>query len=245
MSSINIQQLSYHYGDGTSALVDIDLDLTQGSRTALVGPNGAGKTSLLLALAGLISTAGRITIAGQDLTAKTADLARKSMSLVFQNPDDMLFMPTVLEDVCFGLDSLGLSPEQAQDRSREALQAVDLSGYEQRSPHHLSYGEKRKVCLATCLARRSAIMLFDEPTRELDPWGRRNFIELFHQLEATLILATHDLELVLETCKEMVLLDNGRIVIQGDPRKILANTELMAEHRLEVPHSLTRHPHKH
>lgn len=245
MSHIQIHQLSFKYSDGVSALSDIDLQLESGSRTALVGPNGAGKTSLLLAISGLIKSSGSIKINKTSLSVENADRLRQEMSFVFQNPDEMLFMPTVLEDVCFGLDTLGLDEKAAVDRAHEALSLVSLEGYDQRSAHHLSYGERRKVCIATALARRSAITLFDEPTRELDPFGRRTFIDLFHRMSGTLILATHDLELVLETCEQMILLDAGKIIQIGKPVKMLADPELMKQHKLEVPHSLTRHPHSH
>ncbi len=245
MSHIQVNQLAYAYSDGIQALKAIDFYLESGSKTALVGPNGAGKTSLLLALAGLIETEGNIALDGVQLSPKTAADLRLKMSFVFQNPDEMLFMPTVLEDVCFGLDTLGLTQTEVKDRAREALTQVSLEGFEQRSAHHLSYGERRKVCLATALARQSSFTLLDEPTRELDPQGRRTFINLFSDMPGTLLLATHDLELVLETCEQMILLDGGQIIIQGKPQEILADKSLMEQHKLEVPHSLTRHPHSH
>ncbi len=245
MSQIQTEKLSFTYSDGTLALREIDLDLKSGSKTALVGPNGAGKTSLLLGLAGLIKTQGEIQIENTLSSPETIDELRKKMSFVFQNPDEMLFMPTVIEDVCFGLDSLGLNEEEILTRAHNAMDKVMLSGYDHRSAHHLSYGERRKVCLATCLARKSSITFFDEPTRELDPQGRRTFIDLFRQMDGTLLLATHDLELVLETCAEMILIDRGKIIKQGNPKNILAAKKLMQTHRLEVPHSLMRHPHSH
>jgi len=245
MSQISVRRLSYTYSDGVPALNDLEFQLEKGSRTALVGPNGAGKTSLLLAITGLIHTQGEILINDTPLSAKNADSLREQMSFVFQNPDEMLFMPTVIEDVCFGLDTLGLDEQMALERGQAALSQVSLDGYEQRSAHHLSYGERRKVCIATALARRSDITLFDEPTRELDPYGRRNFIKLFDKMAGTLILATHDLELVLETCKQMILLDEGQIIKIGKTAEILGDLQLMENHKLEVPHSLTRHPHSH
>ncbi len=245
MNHLSVRGLSYNYSDGIPALNDLEFQLEKGSKTALVGPNGAGKTSLLLAIAGLIRTQGEILINDTPLSAKNTDRLREQMSFVFQNPDDMLFMPTVIEDVCFGLDTLGLDKTMALERGRAALAQVSLDGFEQRSAHHLSYGERRKVCIATALARRSDITLFDEPTRELDPYGRRNFIKLFDKMEGILILATHDLELVLETCTQMILLDEGQIITMGEPIDILGNLQLMENHKLEVPHSLTRHPHSH
>lgn len=245
MSRIQIEQLTFTYSDGIHALREINLNLESGSKTALVGPNGAGKTSLLLAITGLIETQGIIQIDDHIISTENADEIRKRMSFVFQNPDEMLFMPTVIEDVCFGLDSLGLNEEESIERAHEALKKVSLAEYDHRSAHHLSYGERRKVCLATCLARQSDIVLFDEPTRELDPYGRRTFIDLFRQMAGTLLLATHDLELVLETCDQMVLIDKGEIIKVGDPGKILIDAKLMEDHRLEVPHSLQKHPHSH
>jgi cobalt/nickel transport system ATP-binding protein len=245
MSELTLHNVTYQYGDGSSALRSIELNLQSGERMALVGPNGAGKTSLLMAIAGLIKYSGDVLIDGVRLSDKSKHEIRKKMSFVFQNPDEMLFMPTVMEDVCFGLDSLGLSVEAANAAARAALSAVSLSDFEDRSAHHLSYGERRRVTLATVLARQSTLTLFDEPTRELDPFGRRQFVDLFQGMAGTLILATHDLELVLETCPRMILLDAGRIITQGDPRTILADASLMKAHRLEVPHSLSTHPHGH
>ncbi|MEA3285754.1 MAG: ABC transporter ATP-binding protein, partial [Candidatus Marinimicrobia bacterium] len=212
MSRIQISKLTFTHSDGIQALQEIDLELNSGSRTAVVGPNGAGKTSLLMAIAGLIKVNGEIQIEDTLLSSSTVEELRKNMSFVFQNPDEMLFMPTVMEDVCFGLDSLGLNEAQAKTRAHEALEQVSLIGFEHRSAHHLSYGERRKVCLAICLARRSPLTLFDEPSRELDPQGRRNFINMFREWGGTLILATHDLELVLETCEQMILIDDGQII---------------------------------
>lgn len=245
MSHIRIEDLNFKYSDGTQALSQVNLDLERGSRVALVGPNGAGKTTLLLGLSGLINFQGIIKIDGQIMSPETEAHLRKKMSYVFQNPDEMLFMPTVIEDVCFGLDTLGLNPQEVMDRALDALEKVSLKGFEQRSAHHLSYGERRRVCLAACLARQAALTIFDEPTRELDPHGRRNFINQFHAIEGTLILATHDLELVLETCKHMVLLDGGKVIRWGDPRELLSDATLMETHHLEVPHSLLKHPHAH
>ncbi len=245
MSKVELKQIRYSYSDGIQALDNIDLTIDSGSRIALVGPNGAGKTSLLLALANLIDVQGSVRIDGTLMSAETAASLRNKMSYVFQNPDEMLFMPTVIEDVCFGLDALGLAQEEIMDRALASLDRVSLSGFDSRSSHHLSYGERRRVCLATCLARKSSLTVFDEPTRELDPHGRRQFIDLFKKMEGTLLLATHDLELVLETCDELVLIDNGAVISRGKPAEILADKELMEAHRLEVPHSLMQHPHAH
>lgn len=245
MSQLTLHDVSFQYGDGSTALNSINLDFAHGERVALVGPNGAGKTSLLMAIAGLIKYSGDVLIDGVRLSDKSKQEIRKKMSFVFQNPDEMLFMPTVLEDVCFGLDSLGLTDSEVTAAARAALKAVSLSDFEDRSAHHLSYGERRRVTVATALARQSTLTLFDEPTRELDPYGRRQFINLFQGMAGTLILATHDLELVLESCPKMVLLDKGQVIAQGDPRSILAEADLMKQHRLEVPHSLIKHPHAH
>ncbi len=245
MSQIHLKNLSFNYSDGTRALDGIDLELLKDTKTALVGPNGAGKTSLLLAMAGLINVQGEVWIDHIQMQESSASELRKKMSYIFQNPDEMLFMPTVIEDVSFGLDALGLNKIEIQDRAQEALEMVSLTGFEHRSAHHLSYGERRKVCLATSLARLSSLTLFDEPSRELDPYSRRIFINLFNDMTGTRLLATHDLELVLETCDNMILLDQGRIITQGNPREILMDKSLMEQHRLEVPHSLMKHPHAH
>ncbi len=234
MNAVEIQNLSYTYPDGTRGLYDVSLAIPEGSRVAMVGPNGAGKSTLLLHLNGILDGHGRVSIFGQpvhdDLQA-----ARQSVGLVFQNPDDQLFMPTVFDDVAFGPLNLGWPEERVREEVARALEAVGLSGYEDRSPHHLSLGEKKRASIATVLVMECRILVFDEPTTGLDPRGRWEFIELLRDLDATTVIATHDLGLVGELCDRVVILDDGRVVAEGLARELLADHALLAAHGLARP----------
>lgn len=235
MKTIKASHLSYSYPDGRQAFSDISFSLTNGSSLGLIGPNGAGKTSLLLALCGLINVKGDVNIFQKRMTANNTCLMRKKISFVFQNPDDQLFMPTIYEDVAFGLLELGCSVDEVQIRVKQALEAVGLSGFEERSSHHCSYGEKRKITLAIALARQSPLLIFDEPTRELDPGGRREFIKLLKGVNATKIIASHDLDMIWEICIEVVLINRGQLIVKGLTRNILNNPNLMETNNLEIP----------
>ena len=240
MNAVEVRNLSYIYPDGVEALSDVSFDAKENESLAIVGPNGAGKTTLLLCICRLLEAKGEIKIFSERLTKKNATELRKNLSLVFQDPDDQLFMPTVYEDVAFGLTNLGFSKDEVSEIVKKSLESVGLSGFENRMSHHLSFGEKKKVCLATALARKSRLMLFDEPTAELDPGGRREFIHLIKKINLTKIIACHDLNLVVETCPRTILLNNGKIISQGETREILSNKNLMHSHGLEVPSLLSQ-----
>jgi len=236
--AIKIRSLSYTYPDGTRALKGIDFEAEEGERVALIGPNGAGKTTLLLHLNGLLRGEGEIEIAGIPLEDGRLGEIRKIVGLVFQDPDDQLFMPRVFDDVAFGPLNLGLPESEVHERVREALRFVGLEGFEERAPHRLSFGERKRIALATVLAMRPQILALDEPTSNLDPRSRRELIGLLKGLSRTLIIATHDLELALELCRRAILLDGGRVIADGPARELLADERLMVAHGLEVPLSL-------
>jgi energy-coupling factor transporter ATP-binding protein EcfA2 len=257
VSAVRVVGLEYRYPDGREALRGVDLTIRPGEAVALVGPNGAGKSTLLLHLNGLLPGKGRGTIGhahgvaggdrrrgpfvwidGLEVNEKNARDVRRRVGLVFQDPDDQLFCNTVLEDVAFGPLNLGLAPAEARRIAEECLRRVDLLAEAGRPPHHLSFGERKRVCLAGVLACRPSVLVLDEPTANLDPRGRRRFIRLVQGLDCTMLVATHDLEMVLEACRRVVLLDGGRVVADGPTLEVLTDAELLERHGLERPLSL-------
>ncbi len=237
---IQVDNLSYTYPGGILALDSLNFAIGEGESVALVGPNGAGKTTLFLCLAGVLAVrSGMARLAGLDPAdpPQRRQLPAK-VGIIFQNSDDQLFQTTVFDDVAFGPLNLGLDGAEVRRRVSEALLKVGLEGFEQRVPHHLSGGEKRRTALAGVLAMRPEILLLDEPTMFLDPRGRRELIRLLHTLPGTRIIASHDLEMILETSNRAVVLDRGRLIADGLARQLLADRELMEAHGLEVPHSL-------
>jgi cobalt/nickel transport system ATP-binding protein len=242
-SAIRVRALSYAYPNGPRALDDLKFDVAAGESVALVGPNAAGKTTLFLCLGGVLPTPpGCIAVAGLD-PADPAERRRlpTRVGIVFQNSDDQIFNATVFDDVAFGPLNLGLPADEVRLRVKEALDRAGLSGAEERVPFHLSGGEKRRVALAGVLAMRPDVLLLDEPSMHLDPRGRREFIQLINGFDVTRIIASHDLELVLRTCKRTMVLDGGKLVADGPTRTVLGDRALMEAHGLEVPHSLTPH----
>lgn len=228
--------LTYAYADGRPALRGVDLRIAPGERVALLGPNGAGKTTLLLHLSGLLhGGGGELAVAGLAVGGRTLRAARAQVGLVFQDPDDQLFMPTVAEDVAFGPLNLGLEPDAARLRVHEALAAVRMEHAAERAPHQLSMGERRRVAIATVLSMRPRLLALDEPSANLDPRSRRELVEVLAGLEGTLLLATHDLPLAVQLCDRAVLLAGGRIVADGPVRTLLADAALLAAHDLELP----------
>jgi cobalt/nickel transport system ATP-binding protein len=239
-NAIHVEELTYAYARGTLALDRVSLSVAAGECVGLVGPNGAGKTTLFLCLAGVYGRrGGSIRVAGLDPGRKEDRRQLPAhVGIVFQNSDDQLFNATVFDDVAFGPLNLGLSPDEVRQRVAEALDRVGLKGFEQRVPFHLSGGEKRRVALAGVLAMRPSVLLLDEPSIHLDPRGRREFIRLIQRLEGTRLIASHDLELILETCQRCLVLDGGRVIAEGSARQLLADAALMEAHGLEVPYSL-------
>jgi cobalt/nickel transport system ATP-binding protein len=237
---VRVRALHYAYPSGVQALGDVSFDIAPKESVALVGPNGAGKTTLFLCLSGvLVGKVGSVQVAGLDpaVHAERRQLPTR-VGIVFQESDDQLFHATVFDDVAFGPLNLGLSPDEVRLRVAEALHQVGLRGIEQRVPFHLSGGEKRRVALAGVLAMRPEVLLLDEPSIYLDPRGRRELIRVINGLPGTKILASHDLEFILQTCGRALLLDGGRVVADGPVRQVLADAPLMEAHGLEVPYSL-------
>ncbi|MCZ2341044.1 MAG: energy-coupling factor ABC transporter ATP-binding protein [Bacteroidales bacterium] len=239
---ICITDLTHTYTDGRRALSGVSFSVTDGERVALVGPNGAGKTTLFLRLCGILTgQRGQALVSGHDPAdpAERKQLPR-TVGIVFQNPDDQLFSASLLEDVAFGPLNLGLSREEARARAEFALQQVGMPGTGNRVPHALSGGEKRRAALAGVLAMEPAVLLLDEPSMYLDPRGRRELIGLINALPGTMLIASHDLELVLDTCSRVVILDGGQVVAAGDAVTLLADPEIMDRHGLEVPYRLRK-----
>jgi cobalt/nickel transport system ATP-binding protein len=237
MSVLEVRDLAFSYPDGHVALDGVDLVVEGGERVAVLGPNGAGKTTLVLALNG-INAASRGAVSVGGLAVEKANLAeiRRRVGIVFQDPDDQLFMPTVRDDVAFGPANLGLRGDELAAATVDALAAVGMAHAAERSPHHLSFGERRRVALATVLAMRPDVLVLDEPSSNLDPVARRELAEIVLGLEVTTIIVTHDLPYALQLCGRAVILDGGRIVADGPTRDVMADGDLMAAHRLELPY---------
>jgi energy-coupling factor transporter ATP-binding protein EcfA2 len=248
MNTLEVKDLSYAYPDGKPALQGVSMYASEGECVGVVGPNGAGKSTLLLHLNGILpedeNRHGEVIVCGDPITNSRLHEVHRLVGLLFQDPDDQLFCPTVREDVAFGPVQFGYPAGEIDRIVRESLRQVGLEGFERRSPHHLSGGEKQRVCLAGILACNPSILVLDEPTSDLDPRGRRELSRLIRGLPATRVIASHDLELVVDLCSRVYLLDGGAVVASGPAREILSNEELMLAHGLEKPHSLQhRHPH--
>lgn len=230
-----IEGLSFAYPDGRQALEDIHLSLDAGEKVALVGPNGAGKSTLLLHLNGILQGVGRIRIGDLPVVPENHPEVRARVGLVFQNPDDQLFSPTVFEDVAYGPMYMGHRQEEVGRRVKWALDQVGMAEHGDRLSHHLSAGEKKRVAIATVLSMDPEILALDEPTAGLDPRGRRALIELLDGLPLALLIATHDMALVAELTPRVVILDEGRVVADGPSRALLHDRPLLEAHGLEAP----------
>lgn len=234
-ASLLVEGLSFRYAGGAEALHDVSISIQAGECVALLGPNGAGKSTLLLHLNGLLRGSGRVVVGGVELEPGTVSAVRRQVGLVFQDPDDQLFLPTCLEDVAFGPLNEGLAWPEAEQRAMQALEAVGMSEHANRPPHQLSIGERKRVALATVLAMSPSILAFDEPSAGLDPAARRHFINLVATLPQTRIVATHDMALAAEVCPRAVLMDGGRVVADGPTMELMSDTDLLLAHRLEPP----------
>jgi cobalt/nickel transport system ATP-binding protein len=239
---LDIHGIAYAYPDGHQALFGVDLHVARGERVAVLGPNGAGKTTFILHLNGILgahtgsgSGAGSISVTGLPVTKDNLQEIRRRVGIVFQDPDDQLFMPTVREDVAFGPANLGLGREAIDERVEQALRAVDMLDFVDRAPHHLSFGQRRRVAVATVLAMRPDVLVLDEPSSNLDPAARRELAQVLDSLDITLVMVTHDLPYALELCDRAVILSGGVIVADGKTRDLLMDGALMSEHRLELP----------
>jgi cobalt/nickel transport system ATP-binding protein len=232
--TIAVAGLSYRYPDGTLALEDVDLHIHPGERVALLGPNGAGKTTLILHMNGIhMPQRGTVDDGGLRLSADTVLEVRRRVGVVFQDPDDQLFMPTVRQDVAFGPQNLGLEGTALEARVQAALDAVDVGDLSDRPPNHLSFGQKRRVAIAGVLAMEPEILVFDEPTSNLDPSSRRELSRILIGLDLTQLIVTHDLPYALELCPRSIVIDRGRIVADGPTRALLGDEDLLRTHRLD------------
>ena len=235
-SALSFQGVDFTYPDGTRALAGVNLEVPPGGRVALLGPNGAGKSTLMLHANGiLMPTSGRVMVESTPVVPANLRLVRTRVGLVMQDPDDQLFMTSVAEDVAFGPRNMGLGESQVRERVQTALEAVGLPEIGQRTPFDLSFGQKKRVALATVLAMSPTILVLDEPTSNLDPRARRAMLGLLSGLQATLVVASHDMDLAWELCEEAVILDQGRVVAQGPCASLLRDHALLEAHGLEPP----------
>ena len=234
--SLEIDDLTFAYPDGHEALRAVDLRIEHGERVALLGPNGAGKTTLVLHLNGILRAGrGRVAVAGLPVEQPNLREIRRRVGIVFQDPDDQLFMPTVAEDVAFGPANFGVSGAALDARVDAALTAVDMAEHRERSPLTLSGGQRRRVALATVLACEPEILVLDEPSSNLDPVARRELADVLLRLDATMLMVTHDIPFALQICPRGVVLDDGAVVADGPTRDLLADDDLLRRHRLELP----------
>jgi cobalt/nickel transport system ATP-binding protein len=233
--AVHAAGVSYSYPNGRPALRGVELRIEHGERVAILGPNGAGKTTLMLHLNGLMRGEGSLEVAGLQVQDGTLAALRARVGLVFQDPDDQLFMPTVAEDVSFGPLNQRLPAAAVERRVGEALAAVRMSSAAERAPHQLSMGERRRVAIATVLAMRPSLLVLDEPSANLDPRARRELLEILERIDRTMLLTTHDLPMAAELCERAVILADGRIVADADCHELLADSELLARHDLELP----------
>jgi cobalt/nickel transport system ATP-binding protein len=232
--------LHFAYPDGQRALRGLSLVVQRGERVAVLGPNGAGKSTLALHLNGILEpSSGSVTVSGLPVTEKTVKEIRRRVGVVFQDPDDMLFMPTVHQDVAFGPANLGLSETEVAERVMRALDMVGMRAYANRPPHHLSFGQRKRVAAAAVLSMDPEILVLDEPSSNLDPRGRREFGEILGSLDLTMLLVTHDLPYAVQLCDRAVIIDRGTICADGNIRDVLADDALLREHALELPAGFT------
>jgi cobalt/nickel transport system ATP-binding protein len=233
---VDLNDVHFRYPDGTEALQGISFSMVHGESVGIAGANGTGKTTLLLSLAGhLLPTEGEVWIGGVCSTKKTREELRRKVGIVFQRTDDQLFMPTVYEDVAFGPINLGLTPERVDERVRNALEMVGCLHLSSRPPHRLSEGQKRAVSIATVMAMHPDILVMDEPASNLDPKSRRALIELLNRFDHTKIIASHDLDLLLDVCKRCIIIRDGKVIADGVAEEILLNETLLKDNGVELP----------
>ena len=234
--AIHAHGIRHRYPNGHVALDGVDLHVPHGERIAVLGPNGAGKTTLMLRLNGLLTGEGELEVAGVRVGSKTLRDVRARVGLIFQDPDDQLFMPTVREDVSFGPAAAGLRGPELEERVDRALGLVGMAEFKDRPPHHLSFGQRRRVAVATVLAMEPEILVLDEPSSNLDPASRRELADILRSLDVTVLMVTHDLPYALELCPRSLILSDGVIAADGGTAELLADDALMRAHRLELPY---------
>jgi cobalt/nickel transport system ATP-binding protein len=236
--AVQITGLSFSYPDETKALENINFSLEEGESLGIIGPNGAGKSTLLLHLNGVLKKDGAVRIFGEVIGKQNIKKIRRKVGLVFQDPNDQLFMPTVFDDVAFGPLNLGMEKEKIKEKVTSALSQLGLTGYKTKNPSHLSLGEKKKVSLATVLVLEPQIIVLDEPTANLDPGSKKSFIHTLKKINKTKIIASHDMDSIYDLCTRIMLMNKGRIVAQGNAENILQDKELLEANNLEVPSQL-------
>ncbi len=243
--ALDLVDVHYTYPDGHKALRGVTLRVEAGERVAVLGPNGAGKSTLCLQLNGILDpTGGSVSVCGLRVGGKNLKEVRRRVGVVFQDPDDMLFMPTVAQDIAFGPSNLGLSEDKVRARVEHALAAVGMEGVGERPPHHLSFGQRKRVATAAVLSMEPEVLVLDEPSSNLDPRARREFGEILAGLSQTILLVTHDLPYAHELCERAVIIDSGRIAADAPTPAILGDPDLLAAHDLELPHGFVmEHPH--
>ncbi len=233
---IELADVSYRYPDGTEALTDVSLIVHEGRSLALLGPNGAGKSTLLLHLNGILrAVAGTVRVGGREVSDSSVRDVRRDVGLVFQDPDDQLFMTTLYEDVAFGPLNMGITAAETDTRVHRALHEVGLADAASRPGHHLSFGQRKRAALATVLVMEPRVLVLDEPTANLDPRSRRQMIELLRSVGTTALVATHDMDVAWELCADAAVLDGGTIVARGTRDEILTDEALLHAHGLELP----------
>ena len=238
---LDVQGLAFAYPDGHQALFGVDLHVHRGERVALLGPNGAGKTTLVLHLNGILGVGsggagrGAVAVSGLPVVKDNLKEIRRRVGIVFQDPDDQLFLGTVRQDVAFGPANLGLTGAELDRRVMDALDRVGMADFADRPPHHLSYGQRRRVAVATVLAMEPEILVLDEPSSNLDPASRRELADILRSLDVTVLMVTHDLPYALELCPRSVVLSEGVVVADRPTFDVLTDEPLMLAHRLELP----------
>jgi cobalt/nickel transport system ATP-binding protein len=241
--SLQVEGLAFAYPDGHQALFGVDLTVHRGERVALLGPNGAGKTTLVLHLNGIFTPGrGTVHVGGLPVTRQHLTEIRRRVGIVFQDPDDQLFMPTVRDDVAFGPANLGIRGAELAARVDTALAAVRLTDLAGRPPFHLSFGQRRRAAVATVLAMQPEILVLDEPSSNLDPASRRELAEILLSLDVTILMVTHDLPYAMQLCPRAVILSDGVIAADGRTSDLLADADLLATHRLELPYGFSPRP---
>jgi cobalt/nickel transport system ATP-binding protein len=237
--SLLIKDLAFAYPDGNQALFGVNLRVERGERVAILGPNGAGKTTLVMHMNGIHPAEhGSVSVAGEVVDTKDKDLLRRirgKVGVVFQDPDDQLFMPTVGEDIAFGPYNMGLRGAELDAAVDHALALVHMSEFKDRPPHHLSFGQRRRVAVATVLAMKPEILVLDEPSSNLDPASRRELANILRDLKITTLMVTHDIPYAYELCERSIILSGGIVVADGDTKTILSDSKLLSENRLELP----------
>ncbi|HHJ53853.1 MAG TPA: ABC transporter ATP-binding protein [Caldithrix abyssi] len=233
--AIKCVNLHFTYPDGAQALRGVNLFVKENERVGIIGPNGAGKSTLLTLLNGVRRGRGEVEIFGNPVNGRNGVTVKRLLGLVFQNPDDQLFCPTVFEDVAFGPLNLGLDREEIEERVSDALEQVGLSGYEQRTALNMSYGERKLLSLATVISMQPKILAIDEPTGNLDPFHRRKIIRWINGCSGTFVITSHDLDMVWDTCDRVVILNEGKITADGSKQEILTNEKLLTDNQMELP----------